>query len=123
MTSRERVLTTFAGGEADRVPINYFANPDIDRRMKSHFGLAKDEREGLLQALGVDFRTVSVPTLAPSDTRMSRIVLSTSGAFTAGGSNTKVAATGITVSSRSRTPSSKRLIPGRCLHLTASTTA
>ena len=44
MTSRERVLTTFAGDEADRVPINYFANPDIDRRMKSHFGLAKDER-------------------------------------------------------------------------------
>ena len=65
MTSRERVLTTFAGDEADRVPINYFANPDIDRRMKSHFGLTKDEREGLLQALGVDFRTVSAPYIGP----------------------------------------------------------
>lgn len=65
MNSRERVLTTFAKGEADRVPINYFANPDIDRRMKTHFGLSEDDREGLLQALGVDFRTVSAPYIGP----------------------------------------------------------
>lgn len=58
MTSKERVLTTFARREADQVPINYFANPAIDRRLKAHFGLRPDDSEGLRQALGVDFRGV-----------------------------------------------------------------
>ena len=61
MNSKERVLTTFASQEADRVPINYNANPGIDRRMKDHFGLEPGDREGLRQALGVDFRGVSAP--------------------------------------------------------------
>ncbi len=56
MTSKERVLITFANREADRVPINYFANADIDRRLKNHFGLTPTDDEGLRQALGVDFR-------------------------------------------------------------------
>jgi len=56
MTSKERVLTTFANREADRVPINYLANTDIDRRLKIHFGLTPTDDEGLRQALGVDFR-------------------------------------------------------------------
>ena len=54
MTSKERVLTTFASQEPDRVPINYSANDAIDRRLKEHFGLEADDAEGLLQALGVD---------------------------------------------------------------------
>jgi len=57
-TSKERVLTTFARQEPDRVPINYLSNPGIDRRLKDHFGLAADDYEGLRQALGVDFRAV-----------------------------------------------------------------
>jgi len=58
MTSKQRVLTAFANREADRVPINYLSNPDIDLRLKRHFGLKKDDGDGLLRALGVDFRGV-----------------------------------------------------------------
>lgn len=61
MTSKERVLTAFANQEADRVPINYLYNPGIDGRLKKHFGLKPDDAEGLLQALGVDFRGVNAP--------------------------------------------------------------
>lgn len=59
LTSRERVLETFKHGNPDRVPIDYHANPGIDYRLKQHFGLEKDDREGLRKALGVDFRGVS----------------------------------------------------------------
>jgi uroporphyrinogen decarboxylase len=58
MTSKERVLTAFARLEADRVPINYDANPGIDARLKQHFGLASNDGEGLRKALHVDFRGV-----------------------------------------------------------------
>ena len=58
MTSKERVLTTFAHRQADRVPINYSSNPGINGRLMAHFGLESDQREELLQALGVDFRGV-----------------------------------------------------------------
>jgi uroporphyrinogen decarboxylase len=61
MSSKERVLTAFARQEPDRVPIDYYANPGIDRRLKEHFGLAKDDDEGLLRALGIDFRRVGAP--------------------------------------------------------------
>jgi len=65
MTSKERVLTAFANQEPDRVPVNYGANAGIDGRLKEHFGLRADDSEGLLRALGVDFRTVRVPYLGP----------------------------------------------------------
>lgn len=65
MTSKERVLTAFARQEPDRVPVNYFANPGIDSRLKKHFGLDKDDHEGLRQALGVDFRTIGAPYTGP----------------------------------------------------------
>ena len=65
MTSKQRVLTTFAGLAADRVPINYCANAGIDARLKSHFGLQADDREGLLERLGVDFRGVGAPYVGP----------------------------------------------------------
>ncbi|MCC5833856.1 MAG: hypothetical protein JJU20_03905 [Opitutales bacterium] len=65
MTSKERVLTTFALEKADRVPVNYLANPGIDRRLKQHFGLVQDDHEGLFEALGVDFREVPVPYKGP----------------------------------------------------------
>ena len=35
MSSRERVRTTLAGGQPDRVPIDYFANRGIDARLKA----------------------------------------------------------------------------------------
>ncbi len=61
MSSKERVLTAFARQEADRVPIDYSANPGIDGRLKAHYALDKGDHEGLLQALGVDFRHVAAP--------------------------------------------------------------
>ncbi len=65
MTSKERVLTTFANQEADRVPINYAANGGIDKRLKEHFGLKANDHEGLLQALGVDFRWLGAGYTGP----------------------------------------------------------
>jgi uroporphyrinogen decarboxylase len=65
MTSKERVLTTFARREADRVPIDYSANPGIDQRLKAHFGLEPGDHEGLLVRLGVDFRGVGAPYVGP----------------------------------------------------------
>ena len=65
MTSKERVLAAFAHEEPDRVPINYYANPGIDRRLKAHYGLAQEDSEGLRQRLGVDFRSVSAPYVGP----------------------------------------------------------
>jgi len=65
MTSKERVLTTFANQEADRVPINYSANPGIDRRLKEHFGLKPDDGEGLRRRLGVDFSGVGAAYRGP----------------------------------------------------------
>lgn len=65
MRSKERVLTAFSRREPDRVPINYSSNPGIDRRLKSHFGLRGDDDEGLLRALGVDFRSVTAPYVGP----------------------------------------------------------
>ncbi len=65
MTSKERVLTTLARGAADRVPINYSANPAIDNRLKRHFGLAPHDDEGLRRVLGVDFRWAGAPYRGP----------------------------------------------------------
>ncbi len=65
MRPKERALTAFARQAPDRVPINYMANPGIDGRLKEHYGLAADDDEGLRQALGVDFRTVTAPYAGP----------------------------------------------------------
>ncbi len=65
MTSKDRVMTTLAREAADRVPINYMANPGIDARLKLHFGLDPDDRDGLRDALGVDFRQVRAPYTGP----------------------------------------------------------
>ncbi len=58
LTSRERVRRALRHQEPDRVPLDYGANAGIDRRLKGHFGLAPTDTEGLLRALGVDFRGV-----------------------------------------------------------------
>ena len=61
MTSKERVRAAFSRSEPDRVPVDYSANAGIDARLKAHFGLATNDGEGLLKALGVDFRGVGAP--------------------------------------------------------------
>ena len=65
MTSQERVRTAFAHHEPDRVPIDYFANPGIDARLKAHYGLSRDDDEGLRQVLGVDFFEIIPPYVGP----------------------------------------------------------
>ncbi len=65
MTSKERVLAAFSHTEPDRVPINYLANPGIDRRLKTHYGLSEDDHESLRQVLNVDFRSISVRYAGP----------------------------------------------------------
>lgn len=65
MTSKERVMNALRHREPDRVPIDYSANPGIDRRLKEHLGLAPNDREGLFQALGVDFRRVMARYTGP----------------------------------------------------------
>lgn len=65
MTSRERVLTTLARQQADRVPVNYDANAGIDLRLKEHLGLQPNDGVGLRAALGVDFRQIAAPYTGP----------------------------------------------------------
>ncbi len=65
LTSRERVLRAFNHVKADRVPIDYMANPGIDQRLKAHYRLSQDDDGGLLLALGVDFRGISAPYTGP----------------------------------------------------------
>ena len=65
MTPKHRVLAALAHQQPDRVPIDYSANPGIDRRLKAHFGLNPKDNEPLRQALGVDFRWVHVPYKGP----------------------------------------------------------
>lgn len=55
MTSRERIIKTFAYEKTDRVPINYFTNPAIHAKVSAALGFS-DNYEGFLQAIGVDYR-------------------------------------------------------------------
>jgi len=65
MQAKERVLLTLARQAADRVPINYEANPGVDARVKAHYRLKPDDDEALREILGVDFRWVSAPYSGP----------------------------------------------------------
>lgn len=65
MIPKERVLMALFHQEPDRVPINFFGNAGITRRLMAHFSLAADNYEGLLQALGVDFRGINPPYIGP----------------------------------------------------------
>ena len=65
MTSKERVRHTLNRDRPDKVPVDYASNPDIDRRLKAHFGLAPNDGEGLRRALGVDIRGIGAPYTGP----------------------------------------------------------
>ena len=60
MLSKERVLAAISHVEPDRVPVNYYGEPDVDRRLREHFGT-----DDLNAALGVDFRSVGAPYTGP----------------------------------------------------------
>jgi len=59
MTSRERVLATFAHEEPDRVPVWCGASPEFWAKLKKFTGLTDDE--ALRVRLGDDFRRVMAP--------------------------------------------------------------
>jgi len=63
MTSRQRVLNTFAYEKADRVPVNYQSNPTIHGKLCAALGVTNPE--DLLQILGVDFRGVGAAYTGP----------------------------------------------------------
>lgn len=65
LRSKERALAAFHHSEPDRVPVDYSANPGIDLRLKRHFGLESGDDDGLLSALGVDFRYLWAPYQGP----------------------------------------------------------
>jgi len=65
MTSRERVLRSFAFEATDRAPINYMANGGIDRRLKEHFGVTPGGKPDLVDCLHVDFRGMGAPYTGP----------------------------------------------------------
>ena len=55
MTGRQRVQNTLAHEKADRIPIDYFANVHVNRRLAAHLGVA-DDRQAVSEALGTDFK-------------------------------------------------------------------
>jgi len=59
MTSRQRVALALAHKEPDRVPIDYWATPEVTARLLRRFHLSTVEQ--LLQRLGVDFRYIEGP--------------------------------------------------------------
>ncbi len=59
MTSKQRVLHSFAYEKTDRVPIDYFANRGVHRRVCQALGIPAGNTALLNEALGVDFQMVS----------------------------------------------------------------
>ena len=57
MTSRERWLAVLARQKPDRIPMDYWATPEADDKIKKHLGCASDEE--LFERLHID-RPVSV---------------------------------------------------------------
>ncbi|RKX79032.1 MAG: hypothetical protein DRP87_04600 [Spirochaetes bacterium] len=66
MTSRERFLTSLQHRNPDRVPIDYQAKRDIDRKIREFYGV-KTERE-LLDVLGCDFYYLSCRDISQNET-------------------------------------------------------
>ena len=60
MPSRERVLTAVAHREPDRVPIDFWALPEVSQRLRTHLGL--QSQEDLFQYLRVDLRVIEGPS-------------------------------------------------------------
>ncbi|RKX35036.1 MAG: hypothetical protein DRP71_05075 [Verrucomicrobia bacterium] len=65
MNSEERAKRAYSHQEPDRVPIDYLANPGIDRRLKDHFGLQANDDLGLRDLLKVDFLGVAPDYTGP----------------------------------------------------------
>ncbi len=66
MTSRERVLRTFALEKTDRVTIGYDTNDGIHRRLSQALCIPNGNMEAVRQAIGVDYRGISAPYTGPA---------------------------------------------------------
>jgi len=67
LSSKERVKMAIAHQEPDRVPLDYTGgNAGVDNRLMAHFGLQPGDEEGLLTALGTDFRYAYAPYNGPA---------------------------------------------------------
>lgn len=60
MGCRERAMAAMGHREADRVPIDFWAVPQIMDRLQCRYGV--EDQEALLQCLGVDFRVLRGPS-------------------------------------------------------------
>ncbi|MCM8829780.1 MAG: hypothetical protein NC824_02115 [Candidatus Omnitrophica bacterium] len=56
MSGKERVLKTISHKKIDRVPVDFWATKDVERKLMAYFNL--DDRDSLLERLGVDIRYV-----------------------------------------------------------------
>ena len=122
MRSKERVLTTFAREEPDRVPVDYFANAGIDGRLKRHFGLRAGRRRGAATGAGHRLsRGERALCRSQAARRLCPAAMWTSGASIACGSSIRPAATGTSSIFRSRRRRWRRSRPGPCLRRTTST--
>jgi len=65
MTPRERLLTTFAHKEPDRVPLTAKLSPDTHQKLRKHYHVETDE--ALFEKMGIDDRYITVGCLAPED--------------------------------------------------------
>jgi len=65
MSAKQRVLKTFNLERTDRVTIGYDANQAVHDRFAKALNIKADDRECMLQALGVDYRYVGAPYIGP----------------------------------------------------------
>ncbi|MCK4419889.1 uroporphyrinogen-III decarboxylase, partial [Candidatus Aerophobetes bacterium] len=56
MNSKERVLTAVAHSQPDRIPVDYWAVPELTETLLEKFGLVNEEQ--LLEKLKIDIRYV-----------------------------------------------------------------
>ncbi len=64
MTSRERVLVALAHREADRIPVDLWAAPEVYAQVQAERGLA--DAEAVRQWFGADLRYFNGPALKPA---------------------------------------------------------
>ncbi len=63
MTSKERVQAAFAFTQPDFTPLDYYATPEIETKLRNHFGVQTSN--GVRDALGTDIRFVSPVYVGP----------------------------------------------------------
>ena len=68
MTSRERVFKTLRFEEPDRVPIDFWATPEVFEKLKKHFGAASADE--VLDRIDADIRYIGGPRYIGPDLKI-----------------------------------------------------